>query len=153
MTLLDFAAIKAKLESSAQTLDVTVQEWDGNVRLRKMDAVAGMAITRKHASLPKDAKGNIREDADRVEFYVTLLANSIVDEEGTKIFHPHDKRPLLSDLTIGTLTGLAIKAMELNDLIDKPSDDQPSEASDEPAKKPKKNRSSKNARTGHSPSN
>lgn len=116
---LNFDAISKSLAAKAQTVLVLIPEFGGEVLLRKLDAVAGLALHRRHAAMDKDSQGMPKADDDRVEFFVVLLANSIVDEAGEKIFMAEDRRQILRALSFTSLSKAGVAALDLNEMTDK----------------------------------
>lgn len=139
--MMTFEEIYKNMAATASTVDVDVPEFGGAVRLRKLSALAGVKLAKQFAEFEQTEDNQIKHDEDRVEFYVKLLANSIVDPAGELMFLDETRRAVLRSLSFSTLSKLGTAAVTLNNLSD---DD------DDARSKRKKN--SKTSRSGTSPS-
>lgn len=86
----------------------------GSVALRQLECTVGMKL----ASIAQDVETdspNMRTIGEKMtEFYVELLAASIVDQEGKPGFDSIEGREILRNLRIDQLTTIGNAAIELN---------------------------------------
>lgn len=132
--------IQAAAALSPETREVKVDLWGGTVILKKLGAAPALALGRKSLATPRNADGSFTSEEATVEFYVVLLANSIVGEDRQPLFLDTDGQEFLRRQPLKVLQTLAAEAIELNGLG----------ATDKPVEEIKKK--SKPARTGDSPS-
>lgn len=96
-------------------IDVACEAWGVEVRLLRLRGMQLAKMIDAGESLEKDENGKPVDMDAAYEFAVELLAESIVDEEGTLQFGSHDRRHWLSGEVIA-VAELAQHAIELNGL-------------------------------------
>lgn len=108
--------IQAAAGKAEETREVQVDFWGGKVTLAKLGAGPALALGRKSLSLPKNADGSFTSEQDTVDFYVLLLANSIVGDDGLPLFIDTDGQAFLHKQPLKVLQSLAAEAVDLNGL-------------------------------------
>lgn len=112
--LLNFEQIAAASETFRLTRDMEVAEWGGTVRIRKLDAVAGMDLGQRFESI-REVDGH-RDPEALVEFYCVLLARSLVDEAGEPLF-AGERQKLLRVQPLALLQRVGQAALEFNGFL------------------------------------
>ena len=85
-----------------------ITEVDG-VRLKKLNAVDGMAYSKQFASVPKDAPPE-----ETVTAYAFLLSKCVVDENGFATLDSDEGRDALRNLDFATFSKLGEAAIAWN---------------------------------------
>ncbi len=118
MAILDFKQIKQHAGARPAHVDVKVEAWGGSVRLaadgRGGRRGAGPAVP----ELWKRTSRVSGPDEDLVEFYVLLLANSIVSDHGERELLTAEGKEFLKEQDLGVLTQLGQAALKLNGFVD-----------------------------------
>ena len=115
---MNFEELQAASNAARTTIEVECEALSGTVRLQKLGAVAAIALGKKLNSIPKDEAGAPLNADDLVDAYASLLANSIVEDDGQSLLVKHGEaaRDVLKQLPLAALTQLAGEAMRLNGL-------------------------------------
>lgn len=103
-----------KVMSSARRIIEVDCPGIGTVALRQLDCTVGMKLASIAQQVGSDADNSIVVGEKMTEFYVELLAASIVDENGNTGFDTPDGRAMLRHLRIDQLTSIGNAAIELN---------------------------------------
>lgn len=105
---MDFAAIKAKLATSAE---VTVESPTfGKVKMRRMPAAKAVAVSRKLSTFNAD------DPVQFCAFQAELIAASVVGEDGSLPLETPEGREVLAMLPAGELLELFKEANAINGL-------------------------------------
>lgn len=115
---MNFDELRAASNAARATIEVECKELGGTVRLQKLGAAAAIALGKKLNGIPKDEAGVPLNADDLVDAYASLLANSIVEDDGQSLLAKHGEpaRDVLKGLPLPALTQLAGEAMQLNGL-------------------------------------
>ncbi len=100
------------------TIEVKCEALGGSVRMQKLGAAAAIALSRRLSNVPKDESGNPANADDLIDAYTSLLANSIVEDDGQSLLAKHGEaaRDVLKQLPLPALMGLGQEALQLNGL-------------------------------------
>lgn len=94
--------------------DIECEELGGTVRLAKLRSREHIELASKFAQLAgseEAAKNGDLPTAVQVEFFIEVLALSVVDEHGNKVFSGTDGREVLSGLGMSALLKIGNEAM------------------------------------------
>lgn len=109
---LSLAGIQAAASERQDTVEVFVPAWKGNVKLKRLDSVAGMRLGRWFNGLEKREDEQPTDEA-LVDMYVRVISECAVDDDGQKLFASDEALQLLyGDLNALNVLGPA--AMKLN---------------------------------------
>jgi hypothetical protein len=105
--------LRAKTLDKPLHVDIDVPDL-GTIRLKRLKADACMALGRQFTQAKADAQGELQPQ-DLLDFYVLLLANSIVDEDDTPGLLSPEGKQIIARFPIQVLTQLGGAALELNE--------------------------------------
>lgn len=107
-----------KASTATAFKDIECEELSGTVRLSKLRSREHIELIAKFAGLLNSEEasknGNV-PTAVQVEFFIEVLALSVVDEAGNKVFSAPGGREVLAGLSMATLLKIGNEAMEFLD--------------------------------------
>lgn len=102
-----------KASTATAFKDIECEELGGTVRLAKLRSREHIELVAKFAELigKEGAKNDDLPTAVQVGFFIEVLALSVVDEHGNKVFAAADGREVLAGLSMATLLKIGNEAM------------------------------------------
>lgn len=111
---LSFDQLKAAC--TLKTIEVSVPEFGGSLKLRQLDGRRGLEIGRRASKASDD------DAAAMATMYVDLISASVVDDAGTFILDSAEGREIVSQWPFAALQGVGSEALELNNMGAKKND-------------------------------
>lgn len=109
---MNVAELREAMRASRTTIVISVPGF-GDVSLRSLDVTNGLRMMELAAAFV--GKTN---PTDMADYWVELLALSIVDENGKQAFNDDDGREVIRGIRIDRLTKLGNAAVSLNGMTD-----------------------------------
>jgi len=111
--LSNLAELKARRPSK---IEVPVEQWGFKVVVNKLPALEKIEITERFEDCAKRDDGALQHQADALEFAAELLARSLTNTEGAKLFDSDEGRDFLRLEDPGVLQPLLDEAIRLSGL-------------------------------------
>lgn len=122
MAVSNFAEMKHAATRRQKFVDIPCDALGGDVRLKPLGMSTGLALGKQHGSMKKDAAGVPTDEHEMAKFYVTLLKNSICDEDLNLMMLNDEGEEFLKDQPFSVVNDLGLAALKLNGFV---KDDEP----------------------------
>lgn len=108
---LSFDQLKAA--STLKTIDVEIPEFGGSLKLRQLNGRRGLAVA------SKAPQGDDKSPAAMAELYISLIAESVIDDAGSLVLDSKEGREMIAAWPFNVLSAVGAEALELNGMAKK----------------------------------